>query len=74
MASNGFGQTDATINFGFIGLREKPVAADMDQDGIDDIGLWVPDRAGVAPVENGEWYFLVSNAFGKNKAAHPTAR
>ena len=32
----------------------------MDQDGIDDIGLWVPDRAGVAPVENGEWYFLVS--------------
>ncbi len=50
-----------TNGFGFIGVREKPVAADMDQDGIDDIGLWVPDRAGVAPVENGEWYFLVSN-------------
>jgi len=46
--------------FGFIGVREKPVAADMDGDGIDDIGLWVPDRAGVSPEENGEWYFLIS--------------
>ncbi|HPM81293.1 MAG TPA: CHRD domain-containing protein [Candidatus Anammoximicrobium sp.] len=59
-----------TDGFGFIGVRERPVAADMDQDGIDDIGLWVPDRAGVAPVENGEWYFLVSNAFGQNVPAH----
>jgi hypothetical protein len=25
-----------------------------------DIGLWVPDRAGVSPEENGEWYFLIS--------------
>jgi hypothetical protein len=50
-----------SIDFGFIGTREKPVAADMDQDGIDDIGLWVPDRAGVAPEEQGEWYFLISD-------------
>ncbi len=56
--------------FGFIGVREKPVAADMDQDGIDDIGLWVPDRAGVAPVENGEWYFLVSNDHAGTKREH----
>ncbi|MCU0873109.1 MAG: DUF4394 domain-containing protein, partial [Pirellulaceae bacterium] len=49
-----------SLAFGFIGVREKPVAADMDQDGIDDVGLWVPDRAGVSPVEAGEWYFLVS--------------
>jgi len=48
------------MNFGFIGVREKPVAADLDQDGIDDVGLWVPDRAGVSPTEAGEWYFLVS--------------
>ncbi|MCH5374053.1 MAG: dockerin type I domain-containing protein, partial [Planctomycetes bacterium] len=46
--------------FGFIGVREMPLAADMDMDGIDDLGLWVPDRAGVAPTEAGEWYFLVS--------------
>jgi hypothetical protein len=70
LASNGFGQLDATVSFGFIGVREKPVAADMDRDGIDDIGLWVPDRAGVAPEENGEWYLLISNAFGQNKASH----
>jgi hypothetical protein len=50
-----------TINFGFIGARERPVAADMDQDGIDDIGLWVPDRSGQTPAEGAEWFFLVSN-------------
>jgi hypothetical protein len=49
-----------TYAFGFIGVREKPVAADMDMDGYDDIGLWVPDRAGVNPKEQGEFYFLVS--------------
>jgi len=59
------GQVDvgATIDFGFIGVRERPVAADMNQDGIDDIGLWVPDRAGVLPEEVGEWYFLISDAY-----------
>ncbi|MFV1967724.1 MAG: dockerin type I domain-containing protein, partial [Pirellulaceae bacterium] len=51
----------AEIDFGFIGVRERPVAADMDGDGIDDIGLWVPDRSGVTPGEGAEWYFLVSN-------------
>ena len=67
LANDGFGQNDlngdldAVINFGFIGVRERPVAADMDQDGIDDIGLWTPDRAGVTPLSGAEWYFLVSN-------------
>jgi hypothetical protein len=60
----------ATIQFGFIGTRERPVAADMDQDGIDDLGLWTPDLAGVAPEEGGEWYFLITNAFGTDKTAH----
>jgi hypothetical protein len=54
------GAIDATIDFGFIGVRERPVAADMNQDGIDDIGLWVPDRAGATPAEISEWYFLIS--------------
>lgn len=49
-----------TYHFGFNGVRERPVAADMDGDGIDDLGLWVPDRAGQAPEELAEWYFLVS--------------
>ncbi|HUT13235.1 MAG TPA: hypothetical protein VMY42_22290 [Thermoguttaceae bacterium] len=55
------GVVDASIAFGFIGVRERPVAADIDQDGIDDIGLWVPDRSGGTPEETAEWYFLVSN-------------
>ena len=38
------GVADASFRYGFIGVRERPVAADMDQDGIDDLGLWVPDR------------------------------
>jgi hypothetical protein len=33
----------------------------LDQDGIDDIGLWVPDAAAVNPEGSGEWYFLVSD-------------
>ncbi|MHC4399105.1 MAG: Ig-like domain-containing protein, partial [Planctomycetota bacterium] len=45
----------------FIGIRERPVAADMNQDGIDDLGLWVPDRSGATPEEGGEWYFLISD-------------
>jgi len=55
------GVADYTFRFGFIGVRERPVAADMDQDGFDDIGLWVPDRAGAVPEESGEWYLLVSH-------------
>lgn len=47
--------------FPFIGVRERPVAADMDGDGFDDLGLWVPDRGGSTPDELGEWYFLVSH-------------
>lgn len=49
-----------SFRFGFIGVRERPVAADMDQDGYTDLGLWVPDRSGVSPNGGGEWYFLVS--------------
>jgi len=59
-----------TIDFqyqDFIGVRERPVAADMDGDGIDDVGLWVPDRSGATPWETGEWYFLLSADLGGTK-------
>jgi len=62
LANDGLGTGPIrTIDFGFIGVRERPVAADMDQDGIDDVGLWSPDRAGIVPDETAEWYFLISN-------------
>ncbi|MCO6453692.1 MAG: CHRD domain-containing protein [Pirellulaceae bacterium] len=48
------------FRFGFIGQRERPLSADFDADGYDDIGLWVPDRAGAVPEESAEWYILVS--------------
>ena len=59
-----------TIDFqfqDFIGVRERPVAADMDGDGIDDLGLWVPDRSGATPWEAGEWYFLLSDDLDETK-------
>jgi hypothetical protein len=53
------GTADATFRFGFLGVRERPVAADMNGDGFEDLGLWVPDRTGMSSTTC-EWYFLVS--------------
>ncbi len=55
------GSVDQVAYFGFAGVRERPVAADMNRDGIDDFGLWVPDRSGVTAGEAGEWFIFVSN-------------
>jgi subtilisin-like proprotein convertase family protein len=63
LANNGFGTTDATITWGFPGVLDKPVAADMDQDGITDIGLWVPRTDATNPAGVAQWYFLISNDF-----------
>ena len=60
------GAIDATINWGLPGTAEKPVAADMDQDGITDIGLFLPARTGTLPLESGNWEFLLSNDFGED--------
>ncbi len=60
------GGVQATINWGLPGTADKPVAADMDGDGITDIGLYLPERTGVLPLEGGHWEFLVSNDFGEN--------
>jgi hypothetical protein len=46
--------------FGFPGVRERPVAADMNADGVDDVGLWVPNGSALVPGNQGEWYFLLS--------------
>ena len=51
------------IVWGFPGVLDKAVAADMDQDGIDDIGLWVPRNSSATGPRTAEWYFLLSNTF-----------
>jgi hypothetical protein len=61
LAAGGFGAVDFRFDFGFPGIREYPVATDMNEDGFDDVGLFVPDRGGMTLREQGEWYFLLSS-------------
>ena len=49
-----------TLSFGFPGVQERPVAADMNQDGITDIGLYVPTSLTSALNPGDNWYFLIS--------------
>ncbi|MDX1946758.1 MAG: DUF4394 domain-containing protein, partial [Pirellulaceae bacterium] len=65
------GTVERTFKFGFIGVGEVPVAADMNVDGIEDIGLWVPARSGVDPTEQAEWYFLVSGVVQNDTPGGP---
>jgi hypothetical protein len=44
-------------------VLDRPVAADFDRDGIDDIGLWVPRDNAQVPTAAAEWYILISNNF-----------
>jgi hypothetical protein len=62
------GTVDATINFGFAGVGGVPVAADMNQDGRTDLGLYQPRTSG-SSVQNGEWYWLIST---NPTASNPT--
>lgn len=62
LASNGLtGVADKTIQFDIAGTFQKAIAADMNGDGIDDLGLFVSRREAIAPAEAAEWYFLISN-------------
>ncbi|MEM8943849.1 MAG: hypothetical protein AAGD11_01595 [Planctomycetota bacterium] len=57
----GFGGGNADGFNLFVGVRERAVAADMDGDGYDDIGFWVPDGTTLNPGDQGEWYFFLSD-------------
>jgi hypothetical protein len=57
LANNGFGSADKTLLWGLAGTQDRPLAADMDQDGVDDIGLWLPGAASTPA----KFRFLVSN-------------
>ena len=56
---------------GFPGVSERPAVADMNQDGIDDLGVWVPGNVGQSPTEISEWYFLVSQVRVRTAASIP---
>jgi len=60
---NGYGQLDTSFGFDLPGGEDKPVAADMNQDGFDDIGLFAPLRGGATPREGAEWYIIVSENY-----------
>jgi hypothetical protein len=55
------GTADDLLLFGFPGISERPLAADFNLDGIDDLVLWVPDREGQPVDEIAEWYVLNSD-------------
>jgi hypothetical protein len=58
-------QTFALFGTGLpqLGALTRPVAADMDQDGITDIGLYVPDGSGATGTSASEWYWFISDDF-----------
>ena len=53
---------------GLSGFTDRPVAGDLNLDGIDDIGLWVTDRQGTLPRNSGEYFFWVSDRANPNPA------
>ncbi len=57
---------DAGRFAGLSGFTDKPVAGDINLDGIDDIGIWVKGRQAVLPKEQGEFFFWVSDDTGAN--------
>ncbi|TWT29920.1 Ig-like domain-containing protein [Blastopirellula retiformator] len=63
------GKADQTFWFGFEGVRERPVSADFNSDGVEDLGLWVPDQQNNTSNE-AEWFLLISDS-DANGAARP---
>jgi hypothetical protein len=57
------GNVDYSFTYGYPGVGEIPLAADMNGDGITDVGLWVPGRAGTTSADAAETFFLLSNDF-----------
>jgi Ca2+-binding RTX toxin-like protein len=56
----GYGNINVVLLFGFPGTNDQPVAADFNQDGIDDLGLFAPQQGAGAPDEQGYFHLLIS--------------
>ena len=52
---------------GLAGFSDKPMAGDINLDGIDDIGLWTKNNGAILPANSGEAFFWVSD----RRAAEP---
>ncbi len=65
LAFDGFGQVDrvAIVNTdaGLPGVREIPVATDLNQDGVTDLGLFVPTSQDPSGNLTASWYFFLSD-------------
>ncbi len=63
------GNTNKTINvqpllpntIGFANVQLRSIAADLDMDGITDIGLFAPGGTAATPSGTSQWYALISN-------------
>ncbi|MCC9609172.1 Ig-like domain-containing protein [Blastopirellula sp. JC732] len=63
------GKADQTFWFGFEGVRERPVSADFNSDGVEDLGLFVPDQQNSSSSQ-AEWFLLISDS-DENGVARP---
>jgi hypothetical protein len=53
---------------GLGGFTDRPVAGDLNLDGVDDLGLWVKGRGGQPPLATGEFFFWLSDRISPNPA------
>lgn len=73
---NGVFAPAQNIVYGFSGVLERPVVGDLNADGIDDIGLGVPNQDGLASDSTMSWYVVQSipaAAAAGTSAAHAHA-
>jgi hypothetical protein len=66
----GNGNIDRVLLFGFPGTNDQPVAADVNQDGIDDLGLFAPQQGAGTDEEQAFFHILVTQP-GAGGAAQP---
>ncbi|HTN74876.1 MAG TPA: dockerin type I domain-containing protein [Pirellulaceae bacterium] len=52
------GSADFTVRFDLGSAQARPIATDWNRDGIDDLGLWLPD-SNTSP-DTAQWYFVLS--------------